>query len=181
VYKKAAVVLFLLMAFISVTASAKGRTVKVVIAGGHLAHPIVLAEDTVKQFGVWAGAGVTIDGVPQTSGFIIDWSQGAIEPPKEGLARYTVSFYAGCKVGQDFGCNTETPLLSYVVVYAHEPSAGKGYVYLPGKNEEWYSLNIQSIFRKLEGQWFQATPEWERIVNPLIEDGPNAYSNSERL
>ena len=170
-HKKAAVALFLLMLLISVTASAKGRTVKVTIAGGQLAHPIMLDEDIVKQFGVWAGAGVNINGIPQTSGFIIDWSQGTVEPPKEGLARHTVSFYAGCKIGQDFGCKTETPLLSYVVVYAYEPSTDKGYVYLPGKGEEWYSLNIQSIFRKLEGQWFEATPEWERVVNPLIEAG----------
>jgi len=170
VYRKGIVVLFLLMVM-CVTVSAKGRTVKVTIAGGNLAHPIVLGEDTVKQFGVWAGAGVTINGFPQTSGFIIDWTRGAVQPPSEGLARHTVSFYAGCKIGQDFACNTETPLLSYVVVYANDLSTGKGYVYLPGKGEEWYSLNIQSIFRKLEGQWFEATPEWERVVNPLIEGG----------
>ena len=37
-----------------------------------------------------------------------------------GLQRYEVSFYSGCIQGE--GCRTMEPFLSYVVLYAYDPS-----------------------------------------------------------
>ncbi len=54
------------------------------------------------------------------------------------------------------------------IAYAETP-AEQGYVYLPGKSDEWWTLNVRTIFRGVEGNWFHAWSAWERVVRPLIE------------
>jgi len=56
-----------------------------------------------------------------------------------------------------------------VVFYAFMPGAEQGYVYLPGKSDEWWTLNVRTIFRGVEGNWFHAWSAWERVARPLIE------------
>jgi hypothetical protein len=162
---------FALLAALTVTASlfAKGRTVKITIRGATLAAPIESTNEALEQFGVWEGPGVGINGTPQAKGFIIDWSKGVVAERRNGLQRYDVSFYTGCKMSE-WGCRTGRPSLSYVVYYEYDPSSEQGYVYLPGKTDEWYRLNTSSIFRGgIEGNWFFATSEWQKFVRPLIE------------
>jgi hypothetical protein len=148
---------------------AKGRTVKITIRGAALTAPIESTDEALDCFGVWEGPGVAINGTPQTKGFIIDWPKGVVAERRNGLQRHEVSFYTGCKMNE-WGCRTEKPSLAYVVYYEYDPSSEQGYVYLPGKIDEWYQLNTCSIFRGgLEGNWFFATSEWQKFVRPLIE------------
>jgi hypothetical protein len=52
--------------------------------------------------------------------------------------------------------------LAYVVSYEHDASTGRGYVYLPGRTDENFSLNVRSISRHgLEGHWFNANDAWQ--------------------
>jgi hypothetical protein len=45
----------------------------------------------------------------------------------------------------------------------------QGFVYLPGKGDQWQELNWGSIYRGgLEGHWFRATRVWQDAVVPLI-------------
>jgi hypothetical protein len=151
------------------SAFAKGDTVKIVITGEHFATPIESTDKALGQFGVWEGPGLVIGGFSQSKGFIANWSKGIITDRPNGLERYTVSFYEGCKFTDGSACHSEEPSLAYVVLYEYDPASGTGYVYLPGKGEEWYEVNVRSIYRRLEGNWFIATDEWQAFVLPLID------------
>ena len=59
--------------------------------------------------------------------------------------------------------------LVYVVSYSLDTSTGRGYVYLPGKKDERYRLNVSTIFRGVEGSWFRASVEWDSIARELIQ------------
>src|SRR5439155_14867378 len=98
--------------------------------------------------------------------FIIDWSQGTVAELPQALRKYQVSFYSG-EISQR---------VIYVVYYAVSPDSAQGYVYLPGKSEEWSGLNVRSILRGVEGKWFHAWSTWENIARPLIEKAKAANS-----
>jgi hypothetical protein len=150
------------------SAFAKGRTVKILITGERISSPIESTDVAIRQFGIWEGPGVNGGGL-QNSGFIAAWYKGIVSEPQNALKRYTVSFYEGCKFTDSSACHSEEPSLAYVVFYAYDSSNGKGHVYIPGKGEEWYELNVRSIYRKVEGNWFIATDEWSSFMLPLIQ------------
>ena len=93
-------------------------------------------------------------------GFIIDWSQGPVSQPPQALRRYQVSFYSD-------ELQNERPI--YMVYICVGPGSDEGYVYLPGKSDEWWRLNVSSIVRGVEGKWFHAWSLWEGIARPLIK------------
>ena len=147
---------------------AKGRTIKITISTAHQTVPVAITGPALSQFNIWAGPGCSVNNVPETKGFIIEWSKGAVENRPNGLRQYQVSFYTGCTDG-DNQCNPEAELrLSYVVLYEYDAAAGMGYVYLPGKADDWYRVNTRSILRRLEGHWFEATSSWQEYVAPII-------------
>jgi hypothetical protein len=141
--------------------SAKGRTVRIIIRGTDLRTPIEITDPTVlANFNVWTGPGTSSN---KSRGLIVDWSRGAIPAPPKGLPLYEVFFYA------DFGSPEKKPV--YVVSYEFDPSTRRGYVYLPGRGDKWWQLNVGSIFRGLEGNWFSAWIVWEDVAGPLIAKG----------
>jgi hypothetical protein len=141
---------------------AKAQTSKITISGADLKAPIEITDPNVLvNFNVWSGAGTswTSGGVTTQGdrGFIVDWRSGVRRRPK-GRSSYQVSFYA--KLPEE--------RVIYVVFYEYDPANDKGYVYLPGKTEEWYRTNVSSILRGVEGHWFFSNEEWERLVRPLV-------------
>jgi len=86
----------------------------------------------------------------------VDWSRGIVEPPK-GLLVYDVAFVT---TRQNPG--------TYVVRYAVDPSTNHGYVYIPGKNDPGYRDNVFLIYRGIEGHWFHAWSQWEKLANPMM-------------
>ena len=149
---------------------AKGATTKVVIEGPDLSKPIEITDRKVlANFNVWAGPG-TFSNKPgfnaNAPSFVIDWSQGPIADVPKALSKYQVSFYS----------EPRGERLIYVVYYAVARSSELGYVYLPGKSEEWWRLNVTSILRGVEGNWFRAWGTWESIARPLIEKARAANS-----
>ena len=148
----------------------KGATTKVVIEGPDLAKPIEITDRKIlANFNVWTGPG-TFSTQPgfnaNAPSFIIDWSQGPIAEVPQAVQKYQVSFYS-----EEL---SERPI--YVVYYAVSRSSEAGYVYLPGKSEEWWRLNVKSIMRGVEGKWFHAWDTWENIARPLIEKTRTANS-----
>jgi len=138
---------------------AKGPTLKITIKGSDLASPVEITEKGIlEKFNVWTGAGVKINGIPEAKGFIVDWEKGPVAEPRTTLHRYEVSFHV-----------IHQQPSSYVVSYAYDPVTGKGYVYLPGKGENFNASNTFLIFRGVEGNWFSATETWADIAKPLIE------------
>jgi len=160
-------VLTLLMLSIPTPLSAKGATVKITIKGGDLATPIEITEPKIRDFEIWAGPGVYVNGIEQTEGFIIQWSKGVVAELPNGLQHYEVSFYSGCDIGE-WGCRTSEPSLSYVVFYDYDPSMEQGYIYLPGKADELFKFNAIWHGHGFEGSWLHSTSAWENFVRPLI-------------
>lgn len=131
----------------------KGDTVGITITGADLAAPIEITDPAVARFRVWSGPG-TSSNEPQ--GLNVDWARGIVEPPK-GLQVYEVSFVT-----------TRGNPGTYVVRYALDPSTNQGYVYIPGNTDSGYRDNVWLIYRGIEGHWFHAWSEWEKLANPLI-------------
>jgi hypothetical protein len=142
---------------------AKGATTKIMIEGADLAEPLEITDRKVlANFNVWTGPG-TFSTQPgfnaNAPSFIIDWSEGPVTELPQALRKYQVSFYADER-------SKERAI--YVVYYAVSPGSQQGYVYLPGKSDDWWRLNVSSISRGVEGEWFHAWSTWENIARPLI-------------
>jgi hypothetical protein len=148
----------LLLLFVPASALAKGQTVKITIEGAGLRVPIEITDPRVLvSFNVRAGGGTTHADPGNGASFIIDWSRGAIREHPAGPL-YKISFW------------TKEPKekLVYVVFYQYDRASRQGYVYLPGRQDEWYRLNTQTIYRFVEGNWLHARSEWDKIAIPLI-------------
>ena len=98
-----------------------------------------------------------MNGVEQSGGFIIRWSEGMSSNRPAGLEKYELAFYV-----EDIG-------LAYVVDYELDPVSAQGFVYLPGPDDSRYTGNAKSILRGgFEGNWFHASPEWQKLVIPFL-------------
>jgi len=151
--------LFVFLLVIPAQVFAKSDISKITIQGGDLKTPIVINDQkTLPHFNVWTGPG-TSGPLTKETRFIIDWSQKITERP-QGPQRYQVSFYA----------KFPDERLIYVVFYEYDPATEQGYIYLPGRTDEWYRVNVGTIFRGVEGRWFRATSEWDNFARPLILD-----------
>jgi hypothetical protein len=138
--------------------SAKGDTVRITINGGDLASPIEITDrDVVAPFNIWSGPGTSPN---SPEGLIVNWAAGFADAPR-GLPRYEVSFLT-----------TRSEPGTYMVWYAIDPATREGYVYLPGKDEPGYADNVWLILRRVEGHWFHAWSEWEKLSHPLIAKAP---------
>lgn len=154
------VLYILLLLTIPAELFAKADTSKIIIKGADLGTPIEITDaKTLANFAVWTGPGTSCSGCPKpgTESFIVNWSQPVAAPAK-GLQRYEVSFYA----------KMPNERLVYVVFYEYDPATAHGYIYLPGRADESYSLNMGTIARGVEGKWFRAWAAWEGVARPLI-------------
>jgi hypothetical protein len=149
---------------------AKGDMVLIEVRAKALTSPIKITDPKIQEFTVWAGPGVNGAGLEDASGFIADWKQGAVAAPPAGLTRYKLSFYWGCRTIQTAGCPEERPVLCYVAFYAFDPASPRGFVYVPGRGEASYVLNVGTIYHgpRVEGHWFHASDAWERFARPII-------------
>lgn len=146
----------LLVASVPVVLVAKGTTTRITLSGPDLVSQIEIVED-VGRFHVWAGPG-TSSNEPQS--LIVDWAAGAVEPPKSQPV-YKVSLET-----------TRRAPGTYVVFYTFDPSTNKGYVFIPGKTHPAYKDNTWLILHGVEGKWFRAWSEWEKLAQPLISQAP---------
>jgi hypothetical protein len=160
--RRLAVLFVLFPLIIPARVFAKADISKITIKGAHLKIPIEITDPkTLAHFNVWSGPGSSWSGgkSPPTwvDTFSMDWFQDVTEHPK-GLQRYEVSCYA----------KLPNERLIYVVFYEYDPSTEHGYIYLPGRTDEWYRLNVGTIYRDVEGLWFRASSEWDSIARELI-------------
>ena len=145
---------------------AKGKTVRIVIEGEDLAKPLDITDPKIlANFNVWTGPGTSNPNAPS---FIIDWSQGPVTEIPNVTQKYRISFYV----------SSPNERLAYVVFYVDDPSTKQGYVYLPGRPDEYFWLNVGTIFRGVEGKWFHAWSVWENIAGPLINEARTSSSRA---
>jgi hypothetical protein len=142
--------------FVTTELLAKGKTVKVVVAGGDLAKPVEITDpNTLADFQVWSGPGTSSN---QAQAFIVDWSRGAIKELPSGLTQYEVSFYV----------DEPEERIAYIVLYAFDPTTRRGYVHIPGNRDPHFQSNVRTIWRGVEGSWFHAWIAWDKVAAPLI-------------
>jgi hypothetical protein len=159
----------MLVASVSTPLLAKGKTVKITISGADLKRPIEIFDPKIlANFSVWTGPGTS---TADHQELIIDWSEGPVRETPDTLRKYQVSFYAGAPANER---------IVYVVYYAFSIGDEQGYVYLPGESDEWYGRNVRSIVRGVEGKWFRAWSDWERVARPLIENAERTDSVQSR-
>ena len=123
------------------------------ISGGKLPQPVEVTEPAIlNSSNPWFGT------------FIPQWNQAPRERvagPPATAPRYELSFYAAS--------SNEPPRIVYVVYYAWDPSAHRGFLYLPGHLEPWYDTNTGSIIRPhQDGRWNLADPAWCDRINAVI-------------
>jgi len=131
-----------------VTLSAKGETVRLSVAGPGLTRPLEVT-DPAALANVWAG---TFIGHPA-------------DEPDKALPRYVVTFVVRPPHQQQ-----ATPM--YVVVVALDRKSGRGFVYLPGRGDDWYRMNAGTIQRDgQDGQWHEAARDWSDALSRAIAPG----------
>jgi hypothetical protein len=84
-------------------------------------------------------------------------------PPSAGEPRYSVSFYVQRP-------REKEARVMYVVQYVRDASAsGRGFVYLPGRGEPNYALNVSAILRPgHDGRWHRADDRWSSAINSAL-------------
>ncbi len=153
-------VIALLLPFFASSAFGKGKTVKITIEGAGLSAAIEITNPHVlASFNVWAGPNPAMgtSSFDSQPSFVVDWPSGPVSEPPRALPRHKVSFWT-----------EDRERVAYVVFYAYDPVTKHGYVYLPGEGEDSHSLNVGTMIRGVEGNWFQAWHAWDRVVIPLI-------------
>jgi hypothetical protein len=150
------------------SSAAKGPTTRITIIDLSRRASIDITDPpVVARFNVWDGPGTfaTANGheTENMDGFIVNWRSGALNFRPTGLHRYEVKFYVRHH-------NQQPEQLAYTVYYERDPSSRDGFVYLPGKSDEQYRLNVFSIKRGqgFEGNWFHASRSWLDAVEPLL-------------
>ena len=161
--RELAVVFVFLLLGIPARVFAKADISKITLQGGDLKAPIAIKNPkTLATLDIWSGPGTSgwIGASPgDADRFLIDWFHGVTERP-QGLQPYQLSFCA----------KWPTERVIYVVFYEYDPATEHGYIYLPGRTDEWYRLNVGTIFRGAEGYWFRAGSRWDMVASRLILD-----------
>ena len=142
--------LFVALALIaaSIGLEAKGPTVKLTLTGPGIAAPIEIAEpDILAGSNVFAGTfiGETVLAAPQVK-----------------VARYTVSF--SVQPPQNRPVKT-----AYAVSVARDVRTGALWLYLPGRGETGYGLNVGTILRDgQDGHWHRPPSAWASLLTKYL-------------
>ena len=129
---------------------AKGQTVRITLTCAGLAGPIELTDPTALtfQFGPWGGA-------------FLDSSRAVRPGVAEGRRLCEVAFYVRYRA--------RDVQLAYVLYYYQGSASTPGYIYLPGRGDPWYWLNVSTILRPgQDGTWHAASLAWEALIRPTI-------------
>ena len=138
------VIAFALLA--SIGLEAKGTTVKLTITGPGIAAPVEIVErGIVDQSNVWEGSfiGERLEAAPQVT-----------------LPLYTVTFDVQLPEWQRAGVRR-----MYTVSVARDPRGGGLLLYLPGRGEPGYGLNVSTMLRDTQdGHWHRPPAAWASLV-----------------
>lgn len=139
-------VLAIALLVIAARVEAKGPTVKLTLTGPGLARAIEITEARLLDgSNVWGGA------------FIGDTMAAA---PTVKTPRYTVAFDVQLPEWQRAGVET-----MYTVSVARDASTGALWLYLPGRGEPGYALNVRTMLRDTQdGHWHRPPVDWANAL-----------------
>ena len=122
------------------------ETAKLTISGPGLDPSLEITDRPVLALsGVFGG---TFIGTPATE-------------PDAAWPRYVITF--------DIQTGQGVKLAAYVVYYTKNRWTSEGFLYLPGRGENWYRNNISTILRDgQDGKWHHASDAWARAINALL-------------
>jgi hypothetical protein len=130
----------------SIGLEAKGTTVKLTLTVPGIAAPIEIVDPAILLgSNVWEGSflGETLAVAPRVT-----------DP------RYTVSFHVKLPEWQRAGVKT-----MYTVSLARDARSGALWLYLPGRGEAGYGLNVGTILRdEQDGRWHRPSADWARAL-----------------
>lgn len=139
-------VLAIALLVIAARVEAKGPTVKLTLTGPGLARAIEITEaGLLDGSNVWAGAfnGETVAAAPVVNGPI-----------------YTVAFDVKLPEWQRAGVQRR-----YAVEVARDANTGALWLYLPGRGEPGYALNVRTILRDTQdGHWHRPPVKWANAL-----------------
>ena len=134
------VIAFALLA--SIGLEAKGATVKLTLNGPGLAAPVEIVEPAILHgSNVWDGSflGETLDA-----------------PPPGATATHTLTFEV-----QTPEWMRQAPRTMYTVLLARDAKSGGLLLYLPGRGEPGYRVNVSSMLRDTQdGHWHRPSASW---------------------
>jgi hypothetical protein len=136
--------LFLVLSLLvfSVGLDAKGPTVKLTITGPGLAAPIEIVDSAI------------LDGSNVYAGSFLGETQQAV--PSVETPIYTVSFHV-----QSPEWMRRPVKAMYAVSVARDARTGALWLYLPGRGEAGYALNVGTILRDgQDGHWHRPPQAW---------------------
>jgi len=137
---------FFLVAVALIAASsaieAKGPTVKLTLSGPGLARTVeITAPGLLQGSNVWMGSFV---------------GETAAAAPVVTSPIYTVAFDVQLPEWQHAGVKT-----MYTVSVTRDARTGGLWLYLPGRGEPGYALNVRTILRDTQdGRWHRPSPAW---------------------
>jgi len=130
---------------------AKGVTVKLAITGAWLTKPVEVT-NPLALVNVWGGTRAAQGWFDFPKPFIASVTS---EPPAS-LPRFKISFYVN---------DGAQARVLYTVRYVPDPNTGRGYVYLPGRNDPDANWVIN---RPADGKWSTASVEWSAVINSQL-------------
>ena len=145
---------------------AKSPIGRIEVAEGE-ARIVSIDGPTARAFTLWSGPGTGNEKPVKASLNDADddfaqWSGGAVVPPV-GLRTFDITFLCeACEPARKdlWRC--------YGVRYAMGSESQGGFIQIPGPDDENFPLNVRTLFRGVEGQWYRASPNWEKWVRPAI-------------
>ena len=150
--------LFLLLMLFSIPTAvfAKGPAALMTISGPGLAKPVEITNSQVlEQY------------IPFMDDFFAPGQNILAQPPKTDRF-YQVSFY--------YNDDADRPQLRYAFQYA---PGDPGAIYLPGRGEPGYTLNVGTILRDgKDGHWIRASQSWDRFMQRILNGQIDAAAPS---
>jgi hypothetical protein len=160
---------------------AKASIERMVVRGGGLARSVEITDRAMlKGFDPWSGQ--FIDWAKQRLGNptsrdphykALDPQTGKealwkfIEPPDQQQS-YQVFFYMKWN-GRRSVYDLHRLKMIYALRYRPGGNGEAGYVYLPGRNEQWSVVNLGTIFRaEHDGKWHYASAAWDALMNHAL-------------
>ena len=135
-------------------ANAKGSPNLIVLSGGRLAHAIEVTDrTTLNAFSPWGGE-------------FAAWSLGVVAAPCSARSFDTL-FYMKWPQRRSAYDRVKLQMI-YGTRYCQDGNSG--YVYLPGRGEQYFNENNGTMMRpELEGHWYHASAAWQALMTRLLE------------
>lgn len=144
IIRLSALLLFLLLS-VSV-AQAKAIPDKITVTGPGLTNPLEITDpEILEASNPWAGE-------------FVDWDAAKITETPPVNRRYEILVHLRDR--------NDSFRVIYAFHYAPDPSGGRGYIYLPGMDDQWYDVNVGTIVRP--SGWQRASAQWDAIMDQTL-------------